>query len=39
MIKEIKDKAETTLAYLIVFLMFAGFPLFLFFHAVMTVAE
>jgi hypothetical protein len=39
MLKRLVDKAETMLAYCIVGLMFGGIPLFLFIHAVTTVAE
>lgn len=39
MLKRLVDKLETMLAYCIVGLMFSGFPLFLFVHAVITVAE
>ncbi len=39
MFKEIIDKIETLLAYCIIGLLFGGFPLFLFVHAVITVAD
>ena len=39
MLKRLVDKAETMIAYCIVGLMVCGIPLFLFIHAVTTVAE
>jgi hypothetical protein len=39
MLKRLVDKAETMFAYCIVGLMVGGFPLFLFIHAITTVAE
>lgn len=39
MLKRLVDKLETMLAYCIVGLMVGGVPLFLFIHAVTTVAE
>lgn len=39
MLRKLVDKLETILAYCIVGLMVGGLPLFLFIHAVTTVAE
>lgn len=39
MLKRLVDKLETMIAYYIVGLMVAGVPMFLFLHAVTTVAE
>lgn len=39
MLKQLIDRVETLIAYCVVGLMVAGVPMFLFIHAVTTVAE